>query len=485
MQPKSVVNPDWATAHVLLGLALVTAACLIAGRLLNRWNQPPVIAEILVGLTLGPAALGYLPGDLPQKLFPSETRPYLAVLANVGLVLFMFVVGFEVDLGAIRRMRGRAASVATTSVLVPFGIGLGIAWVIDAAPGSTSGPPASRLLQSLFIGVAFSATAFPVLARILDETALKQLPIRTLALSAAAAGDIASWTMLAVVVALARRTGAGATLLLLAEFGALILALRYVARPLLIRLLRGGLPRGGTGSALGLVLVGIFISSWTTTMMHIHPIFGAFAFGFACPREVICRVVPDLGVKLTDASRILMPMFFVLTGLSMSLRGFGPREFAITAVVTVGASVGKVLGVYLIGRLYRMSGKDSLGLGLLMNTRGLTELVILNVGRTSGVLSARMFTVMAVMAIVTTLITGPLMGRLYSGLTICSTNPRSRFVKPRRSLLPRRRSRQLVGPKASLPSRMKEPPEAAAAVRDIRYVLASGQRPALERPPER
>jgi len=408
-------SPDWVIAHVLLELALVTASCGLGRFLLRNRNQPPVIAEILAGLALGPCVLGYLPGNLPARLFPVDTRPFLMVLANVGLVLFMFVVGFEIDLPALRQMRGSAASVAAASVLVPFAVGMLITWWLRPTAAVTSGPASDLLVQALFIGVAFSATAFPVLARILDDTALKRLRIRGLALSAAAAGDVVSWTMLAAVVAVTRRSGGTSTFLLLLEFASLLLALRYLARPMMTAMLTSGEKTGRTESHLtmSVVLIGIFLSSSATAGMHLHPIFGAFAFGFACPREIVHRTAPDVIGRISDASKILMPVFFVLTGLSMSVRDFGAHDVLATLVVIVAASSAKVLSVYATARACSLPPQDSWGLGFLMNTRGLTELVILDVGRAAGVLSGHMFTVLAVMAIVTTLITGPLMERLY------------------------------------------------------------------------
>jgi Kef-type K+ transport system membrane component KefB len=409
-----VHSADWMSAHVLLELALVTAACVLARWLLRNRNQPPVIAEILAGLALGPCVLGYLPGDLPRALFPVDTRPFLMILAQVGLVLFMFVVGFEIDLPALGRLRGSATSVAAASVLVPLGVGMAVTWWIRPAAASASGPASTQLVQALFIGVAFSATAFPVLARILDDTALKRLPIRGLALSAAAAGDVVSWTMLAAVVAVTRQAGSASTVILLAQFGALLLALRYVARPVVIAVLgRSNDDQPGLALTMSVILVGIFLSSCATAAMHLHPIFGAFAFGFACPRDVVCAKAAV--EKLADASKILMPVFFVLTGLSMSVRNFGAHDVLVTVLVLISASAAKILSVYAAARACRVSSQDSWGLGLLMNTRGLTELVILDVGRTAGVLSARMFTILAVMAIGTTLITGPVMEKLYFG----------------------------------------------------------------------
>jgi len=436
MRPTTLHSADWTTAWVLLGLAVVTATCVVARWLLRNRNQPPVIAEILAGLALGPCALGLLPGDLPKRIFPVDSRPFLAVLANVGLVLFMFVVGFEIDRSAIRQMRGSATAVAAASVLVPFAVGMGISWWIRPLAASTGGPASTQLVQALFIGVAFSATAFPVLARILDDTQLKLLKIRGLALSAAAAGDVVSWALLTVVVALTRQSGGGSTVLLLVELVVMGLTLLYVARPLIPVVLSGrGTALPGTATAMGGVLVGIFLSSWATTAMHIHPIFGAFAFGFACPREVVRRTAPDLPAKLSDASRILMPVFFVLTGLSMSTNGFGVHDVIATIFVIVAAGAAKVLSVYGVARVCRLSSRDSWGLGFLMNTRGLTELVVLDVGRTAGVLSEHMFTVLAAMAITTTLVTGPLLGKLYSSDTVPSVGWRRRFARvgrPRR-----------------------------------------------------
>lgn len=407
-------SPEWATSQVLLALALVTATCALARWLLRNRSQPPVIAEILAGFALGPCLLGLLPGDLPSRIFPLESRPFLTVLANVGLVMFMFLVGFEIDKSGIRHMRGSATAVASASALVPFAAGVGLIFWIQPAAGSSSGPASTLLTQALFVGLALSATAFPVLARILDDTPLNLRNIRGLALSAAAAGDVVTWIALAAVVAITRQTGGGSIVVLMTALTVMLLTLHFVVPPLITAVLNGGTTKLKSAHALSVILVGIFICSAATAAMHLHPIFGAFAFGFACPRGVIRSTAPDLPAKLSAASKILMPVFFVLAGLSVSFNGFGMRDVLVTILVIAAASASKVLSVYGVARFSKLSPQDSWGLGWLLNTRGLTELVILDVGLTAGVLSTHMFTVLAAMAIATTLITAPVLDRIYA-----------------------------------------------------------------------
>jgi Kef-type K+ transport system membrane component KefB len=355
-------SADWSQARVLHAPALVTAACMLGRRLLHDRKPTPVRAEVFTGP----------PGP--------------------------------------RERRASTASLAAASVLVPFASGMSLTWWIQPVPASASGPASTQLAQELFGGVVFLAAAFPALGRVLDDTARRGGPIRGRTLTAAAAGDLVSWTVLALVVAMAAQAGEASAALMVVEFLGLLLILRLVTRPLVTATLeRGRTASANSSMVLCLILVGIFLSSCATAAMHLHPFLGTFAFGFACAWEMVALRASQRVEKFADASKILLPVFFVLTGLWMSFKDFGVHDVLITVIVIISASAAKILSMYATTRVCGVSSPGGWGLSLLMSARGLTGLMLLDVGRTAGVLSPRMFTVLAVMAIGTTLATGPLM----------------------------------------------------------------------------
>ncbi|MFF3439270.1 cation:proton antiporter [Streptosporangium sp. NPDC002721] len=392
---------------LLLDLVIVLAAARLFGALARKLGQPPVIGEIVAGILLGPTLLGPLIGD---QLFGPEMRPPLQALANVGLVLFMFVVGLELDQKLVRGKGRIAVTVALGSTVVPFVLGCVLALAIagEHVAGDRTLP------FVLFMGAAMAATAFPVLARILTDRGMQRITLGGLALASAAVIDVLAWTVLAVVVGIAGAGEAeGQWKVLLALPYALVMFL--VVKPLLARLVPA-YERAGrlTPGLLSLVLIGLIGSAWATEWMHVHFIFGAFVFGTVMPREGAERLNHEILERLEQlAVLLLLPMFFVVAGLNVNLRELDLSSLGTLAAILAVAIGGKVLGSYAAARTQRLPGRQAWTLAALLNTRGLTEIVILTVGLQKGVLDDELYSLMVVMALVTTAMTGPLVRRLY------------------------------------------------------------------------
>ncbi|MFF5205503.1 cation:proton antiporter [Streptosporangium sp. NPDC000396] len=391
---------------LLLDLVIVLAAARLAGAAAKRLGQPPVIGEIVAGILLGPTLLGPLIGE---RLFGAEMRPPLQALANVGLVLFMFVVGLELDQKLVRGKGRIAATMALGSTVVPFVLGCALALAIsdDHTDGGRTLP------FVLFLGAAMAATAFPVLARILTDRGMHRITLGGLSLAAAAVIDVLAWTVLAVVVGIAGAGEAeGQWKVLLTVPYALLMFL--VVRPLLARLVPTYEKAGRlTPGLLSLVLIGLIGSAWATEWMNVHFIFGAFVFGAVMPREGAERLNHEVLSRLEQlAVLLLLPMFFVMAGLNVNLRALNLSSLGTLAAILAVAIGGKLLGSYAAART-RLPNRQAWAIATLLNTRGLTEIVILTVGLQKGVLDNELYSLMVVMALVTTAMTGPLLRRIY------------------------------------------------------------------------
>ncbi|MBW0114377.1 cation:proton antiporter [Pseudonocardia sp. KRD-169] len=402
-------------AYVLLDVAIVVVAARLTGRLFRRFGQPAVIGEIVAGVALGPTLLGAFPGDLDQLLFPPDVRPFLSVIAQLGLALFMFIVGLEVDLSLIRGRRRAAGAVAAGSVVLPFALGAGVAVVLYPFHSVAGGETVSPLAFVLFMGVAMSITALPVLARILTERGMQRTPIGVLALACAAIDDVIGWTLLAVVVAVAAGGSAGGALVIMGWTLLFALVMFFGVRPLLARLVTWHARAGRlTPDILAIVLAGLLASAWITEIIGVHAIFGAFLFGAVMPRREAAALTREILERLEQVSLLLLlPVFFVVAGLQVDVGAIGLGGIWQLALILVAAIAGKFLGAAVAARAQGMPRRQSTALGLLMNTRGLTEIVILQVGLQLGVLGPAMFTLMVIMALVTTAMTGPLMTIVY------------------------------------------------------------------------
>ncbi len=393
---------------VLLDLALILVLARIAGWVFVKIGMPAVVGEILAGVLLGPSLLG----DLSATLFPLDTRPFLSLLANMGLVLFMFVVGLELDVSLVRG-RGRVAgAVSVASIVFPFGLGIALAWYL-AAEHNESG---QFWPFALFIGASMSVTAFPVLARILTDRNMHRTETGGLALACAAVDDVLAWTLLAVVIAISPGAASGEdngwVVALAIPFALLAL---LVIRPQLNRLTTAYNKAGRlTPGILAVVLVGLLAFSATTEILHVHFIFGAFLFGAIIPQANAAAMRHEILVRLEQISvLLLLPVFFLVSGLNVDVRGLGGEQLVQLALILAVAVGGKYLGAYAGARLSNVPPWQARSLGILMNTRGLTELVILNVGRELELIGDDLFTMLVIMALVTTMMTGPLLRRTY------------------------------------------------------------------------
>jgi Kef-type K+ transport system membrane component KefB len=414
LESHAPVAAAYAPSGSLLGaLALILAAAYVFAWLARRVRQPIVVGEIVAGIALGPSVLGLFPGDLVDLAFPADVRPCLQVLAQLGLVLFMFDVGYHFDSSRLKGHGRQVMAVSLSSVALPFALGAGLACATAPWFDRSAMTADGLLVPALFLGAAMSITAFPVLARIIGERGLQQDRIGAMALGCAAIQDFLAWTVLAVVVALANSTGAGPLLRMAVASVALLVGLHYVVRPALTWLFAPERRRAGSALTQAVLVVGLLLSAWTTEAIGLHAVFGAFAFGAIVPRARIDATAPQVPERLEQISLFLLPVFFIVTGLSVNLGGLGGPGLLLLLAVLLVACFGKFVGAASAARLTGATKREAATLGVLLNARGLTELVILNVGLALGVLDGRLFTGMVVMAVVTTIMTGPLLDRFH------------------------------------------------------------------------
>ncbi len=391
-------------------IVIVTVSRLLGGAM--RWiRQPMVIAEITSGILLGPSLLGWLAPGVSANLFPPESLQMVEMLAQVGLVLFMFLVGLELDPRLLRGQTRSSIAISSASMAVPFLLGLALAYLIHERHAS----PNTRFSSfGLFMGAAMSITAFPVLARILAERRLIQTKVGALALASAAIGDATAWCVLAFVVAVTRATGLESAVLTTCLATAYVSVMLLVVRPLLARMAdRIASPEGIRQNVVAASLVLVFLSSWATELIGIHALFGAFLFGAVVPKHG--GMARALAERLEDLVLIvLLPLFFVASGLrtEVGLLDSGER-WLLFGLITLVACAGKFGGSAVAARWRGLSWRESSAVGVLMNTRGLMELVVLSIGLDLGVISPAIFSMMVLMALFTTFITSPMLGWLY------------------------------------------------------------------------
>ncbi|KAF8177850.1 Sodium/hydrogen exchanger family-domain-containing protein [Pholiota molesta] len=395
---------------IQVGIIVCTASLLSLP--LRKLRQPKVIAEVLGGIILGPTALGRIPG-FTYRIFPDDSKPYLSLVANIGLVLFLFLVGLEIDSGIIKRNARLSATVALAGMILPFGIGAGLS---HAVYKEFISPDVKFTHFMLFTGVAYSITAFPVLCRILTELKLLDTTVGIVVLSAGVGNDIVGWTLLALSVALVN-AGSGVTavyILLLCVAWALFLlfpvklALRWLARK------TGSIESGPTVFFMTVTMLLVFGSAFFTDVIGVHAIFGAFLVGLIVPREGGLAIT--ITEKLEDmVSIIFLPLYFTLSGLSTDLGLLNTGiSWAYTIAIMVSAFVGKFGGCLLAAHYAAgFNWRESSVIGSLMSCKGLVELIVLNVGLSAGILSPQVFSMFVLEALVLTFMTTPLVTWLY------------------------------------------------------------------------
>lgn len=399
------VNLEHPVALILAQIVTILIVSRVFGLIFGKIHQPTVIGEIIAGIALGPSLLGLVFPEFSVALFPEKSMGNLSLLSQVGLILFMFMVGMELDVKVLQNKVKDAVVVSNAGILIPFTLGIGLAYFIyqHFAP---KGVP--FLSFGLFLGMAMSITAFPVLARIVQERGIHRTRLGALVITCAAVDDISAWCMLAAIIAIAK---AGS---FLSSVYTILLAIFYVA--LMFKIIRPFLKRVGDLHAsrenlskpvVAIFLLTLIISSYTTEIIGIHALFGAFLAGTIMPentkfRNIFIQKIEDVALVL------LLPLFFVYTGLRTQIGLINDLYlWKTTGLIVLVAITGKFAGSAIASRVMGQNWRDSLTIGALMNTRGLMELVVLNIGYDLGILSPEVFSMMVIMALATTFMTGP------------------------------------------------------------------------------
>lgn len=406
----TLLVPD-SLSRFIAQVVVILALSRLLGLGMRRVRQPMVIAEIVAGILLGPSLLGWLFPDVSAALFEASSLGILKMVSQLGLILFMFVIGLELDLHRLRG-RGRAAiAISHASIVLPFALGVVLAFHLRSGYASES---VSFLAFALFLGAAMSITAFPVLARILSERRLLRTRVGSVTVACAAVDDVTAWCILAFAMAVARATGIGAAVTTTLIALGYIVAMLWLVRPLIARVAaRLGDGAGLSQNLVAALLVMLFVSSWVTELIGIHALFGAFLFGAILPRERgLARALLE---KLKDLVLVVfLPLFFAYSGLRTHIGLLDSIDaWLACGLVIAVACAGKFGGSVIAARLAGLSWRESGALGVLMNTRGLMELVVLNIGLDLGVISPSLFAMMVLMALFTTLVTTPLLQRIY------------------------------------------------------------------------
>ena len=409
--PASSPNIIWENFRAPLSILLTQIIVILtmAGlfrRLFRRLGQPPVMGEMVAGIVLGPSVLGLIYPPALSFLFPASSLETLRQLSQVGVVLFMFIVGMEVNVRNVREKGSAAVMISHASIIVPFLLGTTLSLFLYrelATPGT------SFNAFALFIGVAMSITAFPVLARILEDRGLTHTTLGSIAITCAAVDDVTAWCILALVIALVKSAGLASSAMTIGLTLVFALAMLFVIRPQLARVIKEPGSELHRRSLIPIILAFVLACALLTETIGIHALFGAFIAGVVMPPSTGFRIF--LKDKLEAfGSYALLPLFFAFTGLRMQVGLLNDWEgWLLCAVIICVAIAGKLGGSMLMSRWTGMSWSRSFSIGVLMNTRGLVELVVLNIGYDLGILSGRIFAMMVLMALVTTFMTGPLL----------------------------------------------------------------------------
>jgi Kef-type K+ transport system membrane component KefB len=402
----------------LLQMFVILAGCRLFGWLVRRWlRQPQVIGEMIAGVVLGPSLLGLLAPEVQSYLFPSESKQVLYVVSQLGIGLYMFLVGLDFRSDDFRANAPAAVAVSIAGIVVPFLVAIIGTPFLMRVP-DLFGENVSTFIATLFLGAAIAITAFPVLARIIDERGLSGSLIGTLSLSAAAIGDAIAWCVVAVVLA---SIGAGPAVAVLAIVGGMILsaAMIFLGPRLFASLGRIAEREHASGqrlstTVLAAALMLFTLCAWFADFIGLHAVFGGFLIGTAMPRGVFAARLKELLEPFTLV--FLLPVFFTYSGLNTQLATVDTWPLMWIALAILVASIfSKFAACWAAARLTGLDHRSALGIGALMNARGLTELIILNIGLSAGIIGPALFSMMVFMAIVTTLMASPLFECVYGG----------------------------------------------------------------------
>ncbi len=398
-------NLEHPLAILLIQILTIILVARFFGWFFKKIGQPTVIGEILAGILLGPSLLGLYFPEFSLALFPKESLGNLQFLSQIGLILFMFVIGMELDIKVLKNKANDAVVISHASIIIPFALGMGLAYFVY----DSFAPEGTQFISfALFLGIAMSITAFPVLARIIQERGMHKTKLGTVIITCAAADDITAWCILAIVIAIVKAGSFVSALYTIALAAIYVLVMLKLVRPFLKRIGDVNAEKTHlTKSIVAIFFITLIFSSWATEVIGIHALFGAFMTGAIMPentkfRDIFIEKVEDIALVL------LLPLFFVFTGLRTQIGLLNDIYlWKITGVIIMVAVAGKFIGSALAARFVGQNWKNSLIIGALMNTRGLMELVVLNIGYDLGILTPEIFAMMVIMALVTTFMTGP------------------------------------------------------------------------------
>ncbi|HEX7792891.1 MAG TPA: cation:proton antiporter [Vicinamibacterales bacterium] len=390
---------------LLLQVAVILAFARVVRWLIVPLGQPAVIGEMVAGLILGPSLIGWLMPETSATLFPPSSLPALNTLSQIGLVLFMFFVGARIDGHKVQARRNVAMVTSATSIIVPFALG---AWLASTLHDVLAPAGVGALPFGLFFGTALSITAFPVLARILIDQRLLTTELGVLAIACAAFDDVTGWLILAGVTTLVRAEGSGAFVRAFVLFGGYLAVMLIIVRSALRRYVRWRGPEFGSGGDLALVLLVVVLSAIATDRIGVHALFGAFFAGLIVPEEA--RIERTFERHLEPLTMtFLLPLFFAFTGLRTNVTLIDNPALLLYAALILGAAViGKAGASTIAARTMGSTWREATTLGVLLNTRGLVELVVLNIGLDLGILSPVVFSMLVLMALITTFMTSPI-----------------------------------------------------------------------------
>ncbi len=398
---------------LIIQIAVIIILSRVIGFIFRKIHQPQVVGEMLAGILLGPSLLGWLAPDVSSFIFPAESLKFLNILSQIGLLLFMFIIGLEFDPKLLKGRGNAAFLIGQASIVLPFILGVILSLLLYPVLSSNS---VTFTAFSLFIGASMSVTAFPVLARILGEKNLIKTKLGAITIACAAVNDLTAWSILAVLVTIVR-AGSDKIPFWLTISGSIvfILIMIFIIRPLIAKLENYFNIRGNrlTNDMLALVLLLMLASAWTTEWLGIHALFGAFFMGAIMPRNK--HFLNSVVEKLNDVTVVLLlPIFFALTGLHTRFGLInGADMWFYFALILAVAILGKLGSSLIFTKIASLSWREASTLGILMNTRGLMELIILSIGLELGVISPPLFAMMVMMALVTTFMTTPIFEWVY------------------------------------------------------------------------